>query len=81
MLVIFGLVFYFLLLRPQKKQQKETDAMRNSISRGDVIVTIGGVVGVVIAMKDENLLIETSGDKTKLQIQKWAVKSIEQKNG
>ncbi|MGI6716069.1 MAG: preprotein translocase subunit YajC [Eubacteriales bacterium] len=72
-------VFYFLLLRPQKKQQKETEAMRESVERGDVITTIGGIVGVVIMVRDNDILIETSGDKTRIQIQKWAVRSIEQK--
>jgi preprotein translocase subunit YajC len=72
-------VFYFLLLRPQKKQQKETESMRESVERGDVITTIGGIVGVVIMVRDNDILIETSGDKTRIQIQKWAVRSIEQK--
>ena len=79
MIVVLVLVFYFLLWRPQKKQQKETDQMRNSIERGDVITTLGGILGIVIAVKDDNILIETSGDKTKLQIQRWAVRSIEKK--
>lgn len=79
MFVVLGLVFYFLLWRPQKKQQKETENMRSSVERGDVITTIGGIVGRVIVIKDEDILIETSGDKTKIQIQKWAVRSIEKK--
>ena len=80
MLVVLGLVFYFLMWRPQKKQQRETDAMRNSVERGDVITTIGGIVGLVIVVKDNDILIETSGDKTRIQIQKWAVRSIEKKS-
>ena len=81
MLVLLGLVFYFLMWRPQKKQQRETDAMRNSVERGDVITTIGGIVGLVIVVKDNDILLETSGDKTRIQIQKWAVRSIEKKSG
>ncbi len=80
MLVLLGLVFYFLMWRPQKKQQRETDAMRNSVERGDVITTIGGIVGLVIVIKDNDILLETSGDKTRIQIQKWAVRSIEKKS-
>lgn len=80
MLVLLGLVFYFLMWRPQKKQQRETDAMRNSVERGDVITTIGGIVGLVIVVKDNDILLETSGDKTRIQIQKWAVRSIEKKS-
>ncbi|MBO4794570.1 MAG: preprotein translocase subunit YajC, partial [Clostridia bacterium] len=55
MLVLLGLVFYFLMWRPQKKQQRETDAMRNSVERGDVITTIGGIVGLVIVVKDNDI--------------------------
>ena len=80
MLVLLGLVFYFLMWRPQKKQQRENDAMRNSVERGDVITTIGGIVGLVIVVKDNDILLETSGDKTRIQIQKWAVRSIEKKS-
>lgn len=80
MLVLLGLVFYFLMWRPQKKQQRETDEMRNSVERGDVITTIGGIVGLVIVVKDNDILLETSGDKTRIQIQKWAVRSIEKKS-
>jgi len=80
MLVVLGLVFYFMMWRPQKKQQRETDEMRASIERGDVITTIGGIVGLVIVVKDNDILLETSGDKTRIQIQKWAVRSIEKKS-
>ena len=80
MLVVLGLVFYFMMWRPQKKQQRETDEMRAPIERGDVITTIGGIVGLVIVVKDNDILLETSGDKTRIQIQKWAVRSIEKKS-
>ncbi len=79
MIVVLVLVFYFLLWRPQKKQQRETDQMRNSVERGDVITTLGGIVGIVLTVKEDNILIETSGDKTKIQIQRWAIRSIEKK--
>ena len=80
MFVVLGLVFYFMMWRPQKKQQRETDEMRASVERGDVITTIGGIVGLVIVVKDNDILLETSGDKTRIQIQKWAVRSIEKKS-
>lgn len=79
-LLLMAVAFYFFLLRPQKKQQRQADTMRNSIARGDVITTVGGIVGIVIMVKDDNILIETSGDKTRVQIQKWAVRSIEKKS-
>lgn len=78
----FGLlivVFYFFLLRPQKKQQKEAQAMRDSVGRGDTVVTNGGIVGIVITVKDDMVLLESSGDKTKIQVQKWAISTVLEK--
>ena len=79
MVAVLGLVFYFFMYRPQKKQEKETKAMLESIELGDVVSTVGGVVGVVVRIKGEMLLIETGADRTRLQIQKWAVRQIEEK--
>ena len=79
MIIVLGLVFYFFLYRPQKKQEKEATQMRNSIEIGDVISTVGGIVGVVVRVKGDMLLIETGADRTRLQVQKWAVRSVEEK--
>ena len=76
--VIFA-VMYFIAIRPQKKQQRETQQMRDSIARGDTVVTAGGIVGIVITVKDDMVLLESSGDKTKIQVQKWAISSILEK--
>ena len=78
-LALLAIVFYFFLYRPQKKQEKEVADMRNSVELGDVIVTAGGIVGMVVKVTDEMLLIETSGNRTKIQIQKWAVQSVLEK--
>lgn len=76
MVVMVG-VFYFLLIRPQKKREKQTAEMRNKIEIGDGVVTIGGVIGRVVSVKDETILIETGTDRTKLRIQRWAVQEVE----
>lgn len=76
---LLAVVFYFFIMRPQKKQQRETQQMRDSIARGDTVVTAGGIVGVVITVKDGMVLLESSGDKTKIQVQKWAISSILEK--
>lgn len=76
---LLAVVFYFFIMRPQKKQQRETQQMRDSIARGDTVVTAGGIVGVVITVKDDMVLLESSGDKTKIQAQKWAISSILEK--
>lgn len=74
--VIFG-VFYFLVIRPQRKKDKETKAMLNSLKVGDEILTIGGIYGKIINIKDDILTIEVGADKTKLKIARWAVRNIE----
>ncbi len=76
---LLALVFYLFIYRPQKKQEKETADMRNSIELGDVVVTTGGIIGMVVKVKEDMLLIESSGDRTKIQIQKWAVHTILEK--
>ncbi|MBR0231869.1 MAG: preprotein translocase subunit YajC [Clostridia bacterium] len=78
-ILLLVVVFYFFIYRPQKKQEKQTAEMRNSIERGDVIATAGGIVGMVVKVKDDMLLIETGGDRTKIQIQKWAVHTVIEK--
>ena len=77
MIVIFGLLMYFMLFRPQKKQEKAVNEMRNSLKVGDEIATNGGILGKIIQIKDDFLIIETGNDKTKLKITKWAVRSVE----
>ena len=71
--------FYFFLLKPQKKKEKEVADMRNSLDTGDEIVTIGGIVGKIINVKDEEIVIEVGADKTKLRLMKWAISSVEKK--
>lgn len=75
-MALLAIVFYFFIYRPQKKQEKETSDMRNSIEIGDVIVTSGGIIGMVVKIKEDMILIETGGDRTKIQLQKWAVHSV-----
>lgn len=79
MVVIYGAIiaaFYFLMIRPQKKKQKQEVEKRESVILGDEIVTIGGIVGRIINIKDEEITIETSIDKTILQFKKWAIKEV-----
>ena len=70
---------YFLFIRPQKKRQKAEEELRNSIEIGDDITTIGGIVGRVIAVKedDETVVIETGSDKTRMRFKKWAIASVD----
>ncbi|MEM1483888.1 preprotein translocase subunit YajC [Oscillospiraceae bacterium PP1C4] len=72
-LVLIFVVFYFVLIRPQKKREKETQNMRNSLEVGDEIVTAGGIIGTVVVIKEDNLVIETGSDRSKIRIARWAV--------
>ena len=77
-LIIIVAVFYFLLIRPENKKKKEAENMRNQLAVGDEVTTIGGIVGTVCAVKEENLVIETGADRVRLEITKWAVSNKNQ---
>ena len=77
MIVIFFLVFYFFAIRPQKKQEKEVNQMRNQLMVGDEITTIGGIIGKIISIKEETIMIETGHDRTKIRILKSAVRNVD----
>jgi preprotein translocase, YajC subunit len=82
MILLYGViiaVFYFILIRPQSKQKKKEEEMRNSLEVGDTIVTIGGIVGRVVSVKDDDIVIETGADRNKLKIKKWAIGSNDTK--
>ncbi|WP_297284054.1 preprotein translocase subunit YajC [uncultured Agathobaculum sp.] len=76
-LVVLIILFYFLLIRPQRKRDKAEREMRNSIEVGDEISTIGGFIGRVVNVKDDVLIIESSSDRTKLKIYRWAIRGKE----
>jgi len=78
-LVAMVAIFYFLMYRPQKKQDREQAAMRNALQVGDEITTIGGIIGRIVSVKDETLVLETSKDKTKIRILKSAVRCVDVK--
>lgn len=71
--VILIVVFYFLLIRPENKKKKALAEMRNELAVGDQITTIGGIVGRVVHIKDDLVTIETSDDRVRVQITKWAI--------
>lgn len=70
-------IFYLLLIRPQQKREKKERIMRNSLKAGDHIVTIGGIVGKIISVKEDEIVIETGADRTKLTMKKWCVQAKE----
>ena len=77
MILIF-VIFYFMLIRPQRKKDKEAKAMLESLKVGDRICTIGGIYGTIIRIKDDALTIEVSEQKNQMVIARWAVRNVEQ---
>ena len=68
-------VMYFTMIRPQKKQQKKEQEIRESTQVGDEITTIGGIIGRVVTVKDDSLVIETGADRNKMKITRWAIQT------
>ena len=77
MILIF-VVFYFMLIRPQRKKDKEAKKMLEGLKHGDRICTIGGIYGTIVRIKDDVLTIEVGEQKTQMMIARWAVRNVEQ---
>ena len=81
MLITFGwlaimlVVMYFLMIRPQRKKQKEEKQMRENLQVGDEIVTIGGIYGRVISLKEDTMVIESLSDHSKMTLSRWALQT------
>ena len=73
MLPIMIAIFYFFLIRPQKKKAKQDKDMRDNLQVADEVVTIGGIIGRVLSVKDDTVLIETGGDKTRIRVLRSAI--------
>jgi preprotein translocase subunit YajC len=77
-LIMFGLIiviFYFMILRPQQKRQKERDKMLNDVQKGDKVITVGGMHGTVMGLEDKTILVQIS-DNVKVKVEKSAVSSV-----
>lgn len=75
MIAVFGLVFYFLILRPEKKRKKEAEQQRDSMRVGDTVITIGGITGEIESIRKETITIFTGNNS--IDVQKWAVRTVE----
>ena len=79
-LILMFVVFYFLIIRPQKKKANEVNEMRENLKVGDKIITIGGIIGKIVLVKEDYLVIETSSDNSKIEIMKWGINGTYKKN-
>jgi len=75
-LVAFMGIFYFLLIRPQKKKSQELNKLRESLVVGDDVITIGGIKGRVRGISDEDITLEVGSDSNLLVVKKWAIHSV-----
>lgn len=73
--ILLFAVLYFFMVRPQKKREQKTQQMRNSIEVGEYVTTIGGIVGRVVAVRENQITIESGADRVKLHFAKWAIQS------
>ncbi len=73
MIVALIAIFYFMLIRPENKKKKEAQALRDSLSVGDEITTIGGIVGTICHVKENSIVIETGADRVRIEFMKWAI--------
>ena len=75
-LVAMVAIFYFFMIRPESKKKKKLAEMRDSLSTGDTITTIGGILGKVVSIDGDKITFETSEDRVRVQIAKWGVSVV-----
>ena len=73
LLVAMFVFMYFVMIRPENKRKKQAEEMRSNLKKGDQITTIGGIVGKIVMINEETIIIETSDDRVRMEINKWAV--------
>lgn len=76
MILIF-VVFYFMLIRPQRKKEKKVQEMLNALKVGDRVSTIGGIYGTITSIKDDTLELSVGKDNVKLIFARWAIRNVE----
>lgn len=77
MIVVLFLIMYLLLIRPQKKKDDEIRQMREALKVGDDILTIGGIYGKIVRIKDDRITLQVGSDRTRIEVAKWAINNVE----
>jgi preprotein translocase subunit YajC len=75
-LVGFVVIFYLIMILPERKRKKKLTEMRNSVTMGDEITTIEGIIGTIVIIDDDKVTIETGEEKVRIQIAKWAISTV-----
>nr|WP_325211899.1 preprotein translocase subunit YajC [uncultured Oscillibacter sp.] len=81
MLIVMLAIMYFLMIRPENKRKKKAQEMRDSLKKGDTITSIGGIVGRIVSVGKDTIVIETSDDRVRMELTKWAVSSVGVQSG
>lgn len=81
MLIVMVAIMYFLMIRPENKRKKKAQEMRDSLKKGDVITSIGGIIGRIVSVGKDTIVIETSDDRVRMELAKWAVSSVGVQSG
>lgn len=76
MMVAMLAIFYFILIRPENKRKKQAQQMRDNLKKGDVITSIGGIVGRIVSTNENTIVIETSDDRVRVELTRWAVSTV-----
>lgn len=81
MIAVLFVIMYFLMIRPENKRKKKAQEMRDSLKKGDVVTTIGGIVGKIVSVSNDTIVIETSDDRVRMELTKWAVSTTGVQSG
>ena len=76
MIVAMVGIFYFFMIRPEQKKKKRLAEMREALTVGDTITSVGGILGKVVSVDGDKITFETSEDRVRIQIAKWAVSTV-----
>ena len=74
-LILMFVLMYFIMIRPENKRKKKAEEMRNSLSLGEEITTIGGLTGKIVQVTEDTVTFETGEDRVRIQVKKWAIQT------
>ena len=76
-MVLIFVIFYFMLIRPQRKKEKKVQEMLNALKVGDRVSTIGGIYGTIVSVKDETITLSIGAQRTEMVVTRWAIRQVE----
>ncbi len=77
-LVLIFVIFYFMMIRPQRKKDKQVKEMLNNLKAGDRVCTIGGIYGTITGLKDDTVTLAVGRENTTMVIARWGIRSVEE---